>query len=164
MRDSGYTYAHELQAIANRYRESGETWPATAKQIAAWAIRNRLWLPQPDSMLAELAEDLARAMREEYITDEQGRSVRRKHAARTVRDGKQLVLWADIQTATREHMEIAFQQRRQQIVGDCRQLKVDADSYNDNANPGRPINLVFDFRNDLEELEAVAESRRLIAT
>jgi hypothetical protein len=33
-------------------------------------------------------------------------------------------------------MEIAFQQRRQQILGDCRQLKTDVDSYNDNYNSG----------------------------
>jgi hypothetical protein len=51
-------------------------------------------------------------------------------------------------------MEIAFQQRRQQIVGDCRQLKVDVDSYNENAKPDRPIQMVFDFRADLAELEA----------
>ena len=30
------------------------------------------------------------------------------------------MLWADVRTAPKRHMEIAFQQRRQQIVGDCR--------------------------------------------
>jgi hypothetical protein len=93
-------------------------------------------------------------MREEYIVDPQGRTVRAKHAARLIKDGEQLALWADIRTADRRHMEIAFQQRRQQIVGDCRQLKTDADSYNDNANPGKPIQMVFDFTQDLAELEA----------
>jgi hypothetical protein len=94
-------------------------------------------------------------MREEYITDPQGRTVRAKHAARTGREGEQGVFWADIRTPPRQHMEIAFQQRRQQIVGDCRQLKIDADSYNENSNPGSPIQLVFDFRDDLAELEAI---------
>jgi len=51
-------------------------------------------------------------------------------------------------------MAIAFQQRRQQIVGDCRQLKTDVDSYNENRNDGVPINLVLDFTQDVEELEA----------
>ena len=50
-------------------------------------------------------------------------------------------------------MEAAFQQRRQQIVADCRQLKVDVDSYNHNQNVGRPIQMVFDFSLDLAELE-----------
>jgi hypothetical protein len=53
-------------------------------------------------------------------------------------------------------MGIAFQQRRQQIVGDCRQLKSDVDSYNENRNPSSPIQMVFDFTLDLVELETVA--------
>jgi hypothetical protein len=104
--------------------------------------------------VTQLAEQLSRAMREEYIVDEQGRTVRAKHAARY----KQSVLWEDIRTAPREHMEIAFQQRRQQIVGDCRQLKTDADSFNDNSNPGLPIQMVFDFTDDLAELEAMGDA------
>ena len=52
-------------------------------------------------------------------------------------------------------MQIARQQRRQQIVGDCRQLKMDADSFNENSNPGLPIQLVFDFTDDLAELEVM---------
>jgi hypothetical protein len=53
-------------------------------------------------------------------------------------------------------MEIAFQQRRQQIVGDCRQLKWDMDSYNQNHNVGEELQMVFDFTLDLEEIEALA--------
>jgi hypothetical protein len=56
-------------------------------------------------------------------------------------------------------MEIAFQQRRQQIVGDCRQLKADVDSYNENYNSGEAIQTVFDFTEDLEELEAFSTAR-----
>jgi hypothetical protein len=95
---------------------------------------------------------VAKALREEYIVDRQGRTVRAKHAAR----GDQGVLWVwdDIRTATPEHMQMALQQRRQQIVGDCRQLKNDADSFNENYNTGGPIQLSFDFTEDLAELEA----------
>ncbi|MFB3815546.1 MAG: hypothetical protein ACE14L_15690 [Terriglobales bacterium] len=92
-------------------------------------------------------------MREEYITDPQGRTVRAKHVARYDRSGAQIALWADIRTASREHMELAFQQRRQQIVGDCRQLKLDVDSFNENRNSAEPIQIIFDFRDDLLELE-----------
>jgi len=103
----------------------------------------------------QCAEQLSRAMREEYIQDPQGRMVRAKHAARVERDGEQLVLWDDIRTADRRHMEIAFKQRRHQIVGDCHQLKIDVDSYNDNGNTEAPIQLIFDFTDDLAELEAL---------
>lgn len=150
---SGPTFTEQLQNIVRQYRDAGEDWPATTRQISAWGIRRKLWTPHPDSMVSQLAEQLSRAMREEYIVDDQGRTVRAKHAARV----NQTVLWADIRTAPREHMEIAFQQRRQQIVGDCRQLKTDVDSFNDNANSQRAIQMVFDFTDDLAELEAMAE-------
>ena len=92
-------------------------------------------------------------MREEYITDPQGRRVRAKHVARVKRDNTQLYLWADIRTADLEHMQVAFQQRRQQIVGDCLQLKTDVDSYNDNSKASPPSQLVLDFTHDVEEIE-----------
>lgn len=55
----------------------------------------------------------------------------------------------DIRTADPHHMQIAFQQRRRLVVGDCRQLKTDVDSYNENAEPSLPIQMVFDFTADL---------------
>jgi len=150
----GGTYAEQMQRIVEEYRQSGEPWPAESRQIAAWAVSTGRWRPQQDTVIARCAEDIAKAMREEYITDPQGRRVRAMHAARVkTKNGVQAVLWADLLTAPRSHMEIAFQNRRQQIVGDCRQLKTDADSYNDNANSGVPIQIVFDFTQDLAELE-----------
>jgi len=151
------TYYEQLQAIVSKYIAAGERWPATTHQIAAWAIRNKLWAAQQSALIDQCADQIARAMREEYIVDPQGRAVRTKHAARIERDGEQLVLWADIRTASREHMTIAFQQRRQQIVGDCRQLKADVDSYNQNKTPKDPIQMVFDFTMDLIELEAISK-------
>ncbi len=147
------TYHQQLQRIVNRYIEAGEEWPTTARRIAAWAVQEGLWKPPPSSLVNQCAEALADAMREEYIVDPQGRKVRAKHAARV----EQTVLWADIRTAPRQHMEVAFKQRRQQILGDCRQLKDDVDSFNENRSVSRPIQMVFDFTNDLLELEALAK-------
>jgi len=53
-------------------------------------------------------------------------------------------------------MHVALQQRRSQIVGDCKQLKTDTDSYNENENAGEPIQMVLDFTRDVEEAEAEA--------
>ena len=72
------------------------------------------------------------------------------------RSGEQITLWDDIRTATPKHMEIAFQQRRQQVVGDCRQLKTDVDSYNENRKPERPIQIIFDFTFDIEEIDTAS--------
>lgn len=145
------SYNEQLQRIVTQYRKANQPWPARTHEMAAWAIDQKLWLPQPGDLIAQCAEQLAQAMREEYVTDPQGRRVRAKHAARDA----QGTLWADIWDATREHMTIAFAQRRQQIVGDCRQLKSDVDSFNENRSKIDPIQMSFDFTLDLLELELV---------
>jgi hypothetical protein len=66
-------------------------------------------------------------------------------------------LWADIETAPREHMVVAFDQRRDQIIADCAQLKADVDSSNDNQNGGDPIQLRLDFKRDVSEYELARE-------
>jgi hypothetical protein len=66
---------------------------------------------------------------------------------------KTLSLWGDIDdpNAPHEHFVKSFGQRRQQIVGDCFQLKTDADVYNDVRKPELPIQIVLDFTLDVEE-------------
>jgi len=142
----------QFQRLASTY--IAEHGRATPTEIAAWLVHNKRWEPELSDMVRQCARLLARAMRQEYIVDPQGRKVRAKHAV-TEHDslGSQTAFWDDIRTASREHMHIAFQQRREQIVGDCRQLKTDVDSYNDNQNVGHPIQMIFDFTDDLAELE-----------
>lgn len=149
------SYCEQMQRIVSEYQAAGQPWPATSHEMAAWAIDAGRWAPQRAALIDRCAEELSRAMREEYITDAQGRRVRAKHAAKREQNGRQGVFWEDIRNASREHMEIAFQQRRQQIVGDCRQLKADVDSYNENYNRAEAIQMVFDFTEDLAELEAL---------
>ena len=144
------TYNEQMQKYVTEYRADGGEWPATSREMAAWIINKGLWKPQSSELISICAEQLSRAMREEYIIDPQGRKVRSKHAARI----HQTVLWDDIRIASRGHMVLSLQQRRQQIVGDCHQLKLDLDSYNENKNDGKPIQMIFDFTEDLNELEA----------
>jgi hypothetical protein len=153
------SYTKQIQNIIARYRESGQPWPAEKREIAAWAVRTREWQPQPSMLIDQCADEIAKAMREEYFTDAQGRRVRAKHAAKIWKEGKQATLWGDIRSEERPFLATAFQQRRQQIVGECNQLKTDVDSYNQNGNFGEAIQLVFDFTNDLAELEAARDMR-----
>ena len=95
-------------------------------------------------------------MGEMYYTDSKGRRVRLLHPATFKRQGVLFTEWDDIRTASREHMQITFQQRRRAIVGDCRQLKTDMDSYNDAHATAKPIQISFDFNMDLAEIEAAA--------
>ena len=148
------SYTQQMQRLVGEYIQAGETWPTTVRAVATWAIQNNLWQPQQSATVSQCADHLSRALREEYRTDPQGRRVRAKHPAPVFQSGKQMVFWDDIKTASRDHMRAAFQTRRQQVVGDCQQLKTDMDSYNDNYNPGQPIQMVFDFSQDLKELDA----------
>lgn len=150
----------QLQQIFARYQEDvGIAGPTTLRDVASWALGRNLWQPEPGALIRQLAEQLSRALRDEYYTDPQGRRVRTKHCVRVpVReDGEQssMSLWDDIRTASVGHMQLSFQQRRQQVVGDCHQLETDVDSFNENGNPNEPIQMSFDFRADLAELRAV---------
>ena len=152
-------YTEQLQRIVNQYVAAGRPWPATSREVARWALDTGAWQPQPADLVNQCADQLSRAMREEYTVDPQGRTVRSKHAARVPDgEGHQMTLWADIRTASPAHMEVAFQQRRQQIVGDCRQLKADVDSFNENAKPPTCLQLVLDFTHDVAELEAATRA------
>jgi hypothetical protein len=57
----------------------------------------------------------------------------------------------NLDTAPREHMELAFAQRRQQIVGDCIQLSIDVDVYNGRNADKEPKQIVLDFEDDVNE-------------
>jgi hypothetical protein len=150
------TYSKQMQAIVEAYRNAGEPWPAAAKTMAAWAILTSRWQLPPAAAINKCAEDLATAMREDFGTDAKGRRVRLMHPAHFKKGGENYVLWDDMRTATREHMQLSFQQRRRGIVGDCRQLKVDVDSYNDMHSENHKIQLILDFEMDIAEIEAAA--------
>lgn len=146
------------QEVVKKYRAAGQEWPATSRMIGAWALRQNLVEPDRKSVLDQVSSAIAAAMREEYFTDEEGRRVRRLHAVREVtelKDGKyeQRVFWVDIRDAAPKDMQAALQQRRMQILGDCRQLKTDVDSYNAHNKHAVHIQMCFNFMDDLAELE-----------
>jgi hypothetical protein len=148
-------YTKQMQKIVQDYRVSGEPWPASAKTIADWAIISGRWEMPAAAIRRRCADDIASAMCEEYYTDSKHRRVRLLHPAPLLTaSGERMVIWDDIRTATRPHMELSFHTRRQGVVADCRQFKVDVDSYNDAHADTEPIQIVFNFEMDLAELEA----------
>jgi hypothetical protein len=152
------TYVKQMQRIVEEFRLAGEPWPSSAKAIADWAILTGRWVLPAAAIRRRCADDIASAMREEYMTDPKGRRVRLLHPAPFLTGNTKEMVWDDIRTAPREHMQVSFQHRRQGIVGDCRQMKVDVDSYNDAHKTEEPIQIVFDFTMDLAELEAADEA------
>jgi hypothetical protein len=145
------------QKIVVKYRESGQPWPATSVDIARWAISNKLWEIHPSKIARQCADQIADAMRQEYITDPQGRRIRVKHVAPYNVKGQMSLKWDDMRSASPKHMETSFAYKRQLIVSDCWQLKLEIDSYNENYNKGALIQGVFDFTDDMAELEIQAK-------
>ena len=144
-------HSEQMQEIYRMYLAERGKVPVTMHEVADWAISYGHWKPQPSDMVSKCAEELSRALRNEYFTDPQGRRVRAKHAA-TVRENQEtFTYWDDIRTASRDHMELAFQQRRVAIVADCCQLNTDVESFNQNHNKGEPIQMFWDFTYDIEE-------------
>jgi len=141
-----------LQRFWRDFEAAGNDTPATAREVAAWAYAQGLWQPpHPYDPVAELAEDLAKAWREEYRTHK-GQRYRAKHAVKVSSGGVQFAFWADMDTAPHSHMQRAFGQRRQQIADDCYHYKTDVDVYNDKHKNDRPaIQAVLDFTYDVEE-------------
>lgn len=150
------TKAELLQQIWHKYDSRKDHKPSRAREAAEWAVREGL-LELPDiDPYDVLAGQMSNALREEYQTDEQGRRYRVNHAVRVTKGGVQHTFWAAMGYAPHDHMEKAFTQRREQIIGDNVQLKIDVDVYNDmNAGRHPPIQLVLDYTEDVAERQAL---------
>lgn len=143
-------------AIVNRYLATGEAELVEPRRLAEWAINLGLWKAPSETLVKKAMEDFSDAMRNEYVTDPQGRRIRAKVAARVKRDGKQTTLWGGLDSDP-QFLRLAFAQRRRLIVGECYQLKLDVDSFNQNRNTDRPVQISFDLEPDLREKESIRE-------
>ena len=69
----------------------------------------------------------------------------------------QLTLWWDIDHAPPDFMLQSFQQRRTAIVDGCWQLTKDVDYFNSHKNKAAPIQVLMDFREDMEERQLMED-------
>jgi hypothetical protein len=152
------SFAASMLRIVDKYLASGGQEPICPREVARWAIENGEWDRHRSTAVSLCAKDISRAFREQYYTDEKGRTVRARHSIREMRDDgmgqmEQRTFWHSHKAMPREFAERSFQQRRMQIVGDCKQLKTDVDSYNDQNEGQKPIQLIIDFTYDVAESE-----------
>lgn len=149
-------YANEIKSYIERYRaEIGGDELLDAHAVAEWAYRQGLHKPSVRTVIDAIATDISQVFREDYRTDKNGQRYRAMHAVRSKKGDKSMSLWADMddERAPRSHFVKSFAQRRQQIVGDCFQLKTDVDVYNDKNSNQSPIQMHLDFTLDVEELQ-----------
>ena len=114
--------AERLQDAWHRYDSDHDHLPTSARQAVEWAVAEGLIeLPKIDPYDV-LAGEMAEALRAEVQVDDKGRRYRVNHAVRVTKAGVQYTFWGILGFASHEHMERAFAQRRDQIIGDCIRL------------------------------------------
>ncbi len=149
-------YADQVKAYIEKYRaEVDSDGLLDPHALAEWAYQRGLHKPSLRTVVDAIASDISKLFREEFRTNVDGQRYRAKHAVRFKRGDKTMSLWADIDDGSvpREHFAKSFSQRRQQIVGDCYQLKTDVDVYNSKNGMQKPIQIPLDFTLDVEELQ-----------
>jgi len=127
--------------------------------LAGWAISNGKYKPNFQDEIQIAAKNFTQVMREEIRTSPSGKRYRAMHAVKEKINGKQQALWADLDNPNTPiaHFEKSFAQRRQQIVGDCFQLKTDVDVCNEKRDSN--IQLILDFTDDVAEAEYLRDNK-----
>ena len=151
------TKAEWLQDIVNDYIAAGEPWPADRRMIAAWAIQHNRCGTASTIQGRPVREGIGGGDEARDGSRPSGADRPRKYCAKIMEkdnEGKlvQRTLWFD-RTAAPDLMHRSLQQRRGGILGDCKQLKMDQDSYNDNNPYAATIQLSFNFEQDLADAE-----------
>jgi hypothetical protein len=148
------TYKENMLDIWKQYHEEVGNEPADLRELADWALSKKMWAPRPVDVAASFARDMADVLREQTRTDEQGRQYRAFIPAKTKdKDGAPLFKWADIDLAPRAHVEKGVQGERRSIVNDCFALAMKVDHYNATHPSEEPLQIIFNFEEDIEEMK-----------
>lgn len=159
-------HEHKPRRRVNRYIKEKviEAWKKAhpgedpnTRDVAIWAIKKKLMHGSRSAEVEQVMGKIRRALHDDVVTDAQGRTVRANYAypAEVFVDGevRQLTLWTGVDGEP-DKVEKAFAWRRTSILGDCKQLKTDHDSYNDNNPHGATLEqLKLDFTDDVAESE-----------
>jgi hypothetical protein len=145
------SYTRALLSIVDQYTEqTGELEP-DLYEVAKWAAENDLMDTPVVDVTRIMSRALARACRQDYIVDENGEPVRRRHAVKETRGDKQLTFWPLMENMTPEKFRVSLTARRNGCTQDVLQMERDKRYFNTHYNPGDPIQMDFDFNADVEE-------------
>lgn len=141
------TKREQLLRIRDEYRAAHSNEPATAREMADWAVAHGKYKLPDSATQRKCAEELADAMAMDMVTAPGGRRARTMHAWRQA----QHTLWDDIRTISRENMSLSFAFKRNGMVGEVKQMKIDLDYYNDLHPDDGALQVSFNFENDLAD-------------
>lgn len=143
------TTRHQMmQRIMRLYREQTGASGIDMDEVARFAVKMGMPLPEPSDPYAALAKQFAQAAREEIKYDKwTGQPYRVNHAVPGLQGRFN---WYDIDTAPRAPMVTSLINRRQQMVADGWHLTLDADHWNAIHSDELPIQIPMDFTQDIE--------------
>ena len=120
-------------------------------EIADFALKNGVELPEPIDPKKQLIKQISDAAREVVRTDRTtGRPYRAYHSV-PVQQGQQMsFFWVDIEDATRQQMVRSSNRRREHVVGELTQHTFDLDHWAAINPDEEPIPLETDFNLDVE--------------
>jgi hypothetical protein len=141
----------EMQFIIRDWKKATRNIEIDMHKVAEYASQRGWPIPPAISGLERLAKEFSQAAREETRQDEKtGRHYRVYHAF-TPDGGGQGVLWIDIDEAPRKIMVKSTVMRREQVIGDMVQLYLDLEHWNNKHPSEKPIVLVTDVTEDINE-------------
>jgi hypothetical protein len=146
-----------LLRIVDEYIDETGIHDVDLNDVAAWALKtNRVSQSRYDPV-KQLRREMQRVSRQDYVEDDNGQPVRRRHSYKIKNGEVQHTLWAKIEEITPRKMRMSAQGRRRSILADVLQLKRDLAFYNLKYNPGDPIQPSFNFDPDSAESELPTE-------
>lgn len=134
------------------YRDQSGSAAVDMHEVVKLALRMGWRLPPPPSEEERMVRLFSRAARQQSRRDKvTRRPYRVNHAYPSLRDGRQIMLWTDIDKAPRGPMDASLKLRRQGMVDDAYHLYCDAEHWS-LINPSElPIKLIYNLENDLAE-------------
>ncbi|MBG53435.1 MAG: hypothetical protein CML99_13610 [Rhodobiaceae bacterium] len=140
-----------LQKMIELYKIKTGKQEMDPADIADFALRNGVTLPEPVDPKKQLIKQISDAAREVVRTDrDTGRPYRAYHSV-PVQQGQQMsFFWVDIEDATRQQMVRSSNRRREHVVGELTQHTFDLDHWAAINPDEEPITLEKDFTLDVE--------------
>jgi hypothetical protein len=145
-------YTRRVLALIDEYEATTGDKSGDLIKAARWLMQQGKFDPPEIDPVKAIAKRLAIACRQDYIENENGEPVRRRHVYAAKTGGQKFFSWFRIEDATPEKMRMSVQHRRTGTLLDILQLVRDVDYYNDFYNPGEPIPVDVNFEPDVIEL------------
>lgn len=136
-----------LLRIRDEYRAEHENSPATARDMGEWAVSTGRYKLPPHATERKWAEELSEVMGMDMMTVNGNRRVRTMHTWRSAQGN----LWDHIRTISVPDMALSIAYRRNGVLGEVKQMKIDLDYFSE-LHPDEPaIQTSFNFEKDLAD-------------